>query len=419
MDTDDGAPLLGNGKRVASSSAGSQPSLNNFADFGAASIGMNDSQLAQDTSVDLKNSSFGEEMVNAQVQHMFPDFGSPHFVGGDISGETEHGVEVEWGVSVMGPNEFGDEGIALDTTAVVAELGRSLYEAKWDNNTKVAGDDISWPSEVVSQQEATPAKAISDEDAPLKVVDSSPCSTENKFNNIEEASTKSGGTRSSSLHPRKLFGRRSKDKRGQQKLEEEEEESVSGFKHFVAEKKRSPHPADKRDRDVKARRGKEDIRSLDEDSDDYSSDDYSSDDREDVVGVIATSLHKGFTGIVDMMENAFAFNKDEETVDYASESSESEEEDEDEDSYIQRKMARRRDKQRRLLHEARRSSRRQQQLERRRRISQSARWRINDNESVVSEEEHNRRGKIKSSRRYASSGRASSRRRVESPRYKY
>lgn len=384
MDTNDGAaPLQSNDTRVASSCSGSQSLLNNFADFGAASIEKDEADLVHEALADVKNSSFEDDMADAQVQQAFSEFGSPHFVGGDVSGEVEHGVEVEWGVSLMGPNEFGDEGIALDTSAVVAELDRNLSEPKWENDTKVG---------------------------------------------IDEASIKSGCTKSSSLSPRKLFQKRDKDREEHQKLEEEEadaeeDESISVFKHLPASKKRSPHPAEKRT-SYNVRRGKDDSRSFDDDSDDYSSDGYSSDEREDVVGVIATSLHKGFTGIVDMMETAFAFNKeDEETLDYGSEPSESESED-DEDSYIQRKLARRRDKQRRLLREARRSSRRKQR-ERKEilRLTRSARLkRSPDNGSVISEEEPIRQSQRHTaySRKYASSGRASSsRRRKEHPRYEY
>jgi hypothetical protein len=409
--SDDGAPLSGNDTRVPSSSG-------DYADFGAVSRQEASVPVVQDTATIAKNWSFEEEMANAQIDQMFPDFSNAHFVGEDVSGEVEHGVEVKWGVQILEPNEFGHEGIALDTTAVIAELKQSLSEAKWDNDTKI-GDDISWPSEVVSQK--TPAIKSDVDETPLKILaDSANSSPESKFQGVEEASTKSGGTKTSSLYPRKLFIRRSKDRREQnQKVTEEEEESVSDFQRFESEKKRSPHPAEKRNMRCSAG-GKDDSRSIDEDSDDYSSDEYSSDEREDLVGAIATSLNKGFTGIVDMMETAFAFNKVHEEVDYSSESSESEEE-EDDYSYVQRKMARRRDKQRRLLREARRNSRRQQHERKRRSKSTSRHSRTPpDNESIISEEENQqRRHRHEMYVRKASSGRVMSRRRVESPRYEY
>ena len=407
----DSTPSLGNEKYTASSSYGEfESSMLEFADFRAAPSNISELGTLKETSHEPKNSSFEEEMANAQVQQMFPEFfGSPHFVGKNASRKVEREPKVERGVGVMGPNEFGDKRISFDTTEVFGEPEKSLLEPKWENIAEV-GNDISRPSVVTSKNDETPLKKTSLKDRPLKISNGSPKnSAENSLTASEEAYTKS---KSSTLNPRKLFSRRSKGN-GHKELKEDEEESASNLKRLVSRTKRSPHHTENRGRRRNSSRynnivGKDDSTSVEEDSEFYSSVEYRSNSREDadVVGVLATRIHEGLTDIVDIMDTACAFIKDEDTIDFDSDSSESEE---DEDSYIQRKIAIRRDRQRRLLHEARRSSQRRRHSESRR-TSRSLRSRTRDNEymNIVSEKQHRRRSRHKSSRpRYASSGRES------------
>ena len=257
---------------------------------------------SEDTSCDKKNSSFEEEMANAQIIQLFPEVGSPHFVGSDTSGEIEHGVEVEWG-SAVAPNEFGEKGVSLDVSEDVDKQEESMSDPKWENHSNV-DDDISWPSGVTSINNDKPVEEISEEDKPLKIVNDSQINAEDKANVIEEASIKSGGTKSSTLNPKKLFRGQSKEIEREKLKEEEEEEPTSDFKRFVARKKKSPNPAEKRSRQYSSRYnnivGKDDGRSVDDESDYFSSDNYSSDGREDayVVGALATHIQKGLTGML-------------------------------------------------------------------------------------------------------------------------
>ncbi|KAL3802206.1 hypothetical protein HJC23_001750 [Cyclotella cryptica] len=456
MDTHNSAPLLNNSSITQSSggkpqgnfddivlnnssitqSSGGKPQGNfdgiaDFTDWAVSDVRESLSEASVDNHT--TTTDFRDELAQGQIQKMLRGFGNPRFVGAELSGECESGVEVEWTNCDMPQNEFLDESVEFDTTAISAELEHSLPRSKLENDVK--GDDISWPSDVEScnQHDSIGDKRL-DEDLPLQIVDDSQGSEtdNNAIIAIEETSTKSGYTKSSSLHPRMLFRSRSKNNKTDHTKLQDEEETMSDFKHFVSsEKKRNSHSSKKGRRahrnyksirDVK-RNEEDDLRSIEDDSEEYSSEDYSSDDQEDVVATIATSLQKGFTGIVDMMETAFAFGAPDETADYESESSESEEEDDD-DSYIQRKMARRRNKQRKLLQDARRRIRSSQRQDiakplsgERRRISKSSKSsRDVDGASIGSDEDHSPRvQRRKSSRRHQkTSGRGASSRRVES-----
>lgn len=388
----------------------------------------NNIECSPDNSREGKKSIIGASTANA-LKQMLPDFG---FVGADVSGEVEAGIEVEWGVSVMEKNEFGDKGIALDMTAVNAELEKNLSEPKWDNHSK-ATDDFSWASIAAPRQSTVERKpSIGSKSMDVLSEAGASSTTDNRCISNEEGSTVSGATKPSLLHPIKLIKRRSRsrDSRKPLKLDDSNEETVFGkdeetvfskdegtifSKDDVDSRKRhSSHPVQKRRYlGYRSRKSKDDSRSIDDDSE-YSSSDYSSDDedgeREDVVGTIATSLHKGLADIVDMMENAFAFNKDEETIVSASESSEGSEEGtlDDDESYIQRKIAQRRNKQRRLLQESRRSKNHRLHYQRKKMCQSNSR---DDDESLLSEEVHRREKKHKSSRKLNSSGRARNRQR--------